>query len=90
MVDDDGVGGCQEALQPVRDLGELHPRDLEDLLEVLVIVDVFPFLRVLQPIGLRNIHLRDEEDWLNISQILIRARTRQKYAGTLAPEVNYP
>ena len=36
----------------MRDLGELHPRDLKYLLEVLVIVDVLSLLRVLEPISL--------------------------------------
>lgn len=34
------------------DLGELHPWNFKYLLEILVVVDVLPLLRVLQPISL--------------------------------------
>ena len=54
VVDDDGVGGSEEALQSVRYLGELHPRNLKDLLEVLVVVDVLSLLWILQTISLRR------------------------------------
>ena len=52
MVDDDGVRRSEQGLHATWDLGELHPRDFEDLLKVLVTVDVLPLIGVLQLIGL--------------------------------------
>ena len=52
VVDDDGVRRSEQGLHATWDLGELHPRDFEDLLKVLVTVDVLPLIGVLQLIGL--------------------------------------
>ena len=52
MVDHDRIWGVEEGVQALRNLRELHPLSLEDLLEIRVAVDKLLLVRILQLVGL--------------------------------------
>ena len=45
----------QERVEPLRDLGKLHPLRLEDLGQQVVAVDELTFVRILKPINILKI-----------------------------------
>lgn len=62
VVDDDGVWRMEQGPEPAWDLGQLHARGAEDLLQVLVAGDVLTLVDVLQTMRLDVLPQRVDDD----------------------------